>query len=133
MYIVVTFSAAGYVFVFDRIRRPGGIELDNIASPDEVQPIRPDWKRPFDTSIRPLFVTGIIDARMCGMAAHGENVLVEALFEVNQSALPRTVAVVLQSGDHDGISIFFQRAHNCFRPKCCYAALSGSKSAAFTT
>lgn len=53
-----------------------------------------------------MLITRIIDAFVRRVPAHRVDVLVKGLLYVNQGALPWTVGVVFQRGDHDEIGFF---------------------------
>jgi hypothetical protein len=86
--------------VLDRIRGIT-VELHDIRPAGKVQPLGPDRQGPLHSHARFGARSRLIHALMHIASAHGVNVLVPDVLKVDQRALARAVAVVLQGGDHD--------------------------------
>ena len=101
--IVVLFDTLGAVLVFDRIGNTFTIEFHHIAFADQSKLLGSHRQRPLDTHAFAHFHAGLIDALMHRVATLGVDVVVESLLDVDQRILARTVAVMLQRGEHDGV------------------------------
>ena len=102
--VVVFLLAPRPVFVFDGVGR-GAVELDDVGPTGQPQRRRPKRQGPFHADAFLDRVLGFVHLPMHGPAPKGVQVLVERLLLMNQGALPRTVAIVLQGGDHDEIVV----------------------------
>ena len=102
--IIMFLLSAWPVFVFDRVGRLA-VKLNDIGPSDQPQGVRPERQRPLHTDARLNRMLGFVHLSMNGPTSEGVQVFIERLFYMNQSALARTVAVVLQSGDHDEVVI----------------------------
>lgn len=106
--VVVFFFSSGAVFVFNGI---GDfiVKLDDIRFADQTQVLTPKRQGPFDTDalliVRLYFVHPVVH----GLSSQGIKILIKGLLDMNQGALPGTVAVVLQRGNHDGVVYFVCR------------------------
>ena len=102
--VVVFLLAPRPVFVFDRVGR-GAVKLHDVGPPGQSQCRRPERQSPLHADAFFDRMLGFVHLSMHGPAPEGVQVLVERLFLMNQGALPRTVAIVLQGGDHDEVVV----------------------------
>ena len=101
------------MFVFHRVDMTIGVKLDHIAFTHQPKTIRPYRQCAFAPHPLESLKTLLIHPRMRRIAAHGVNVLVEGLFQMNQGALARALAPVLERGKHDGV-VCFAHGGKCY-------------------
>ena len=91
---------------------PVGMKLYHVAFTDQSQPIRPHRQSTFGTHARESFKSGIIYPLMRCVAAHGKNIFIKTLLDMDQCALAWAIAPVLEGGKHDGFSLFHSHSYS---------------------
>ena len=103
--IVMGLGSAWTMLVLNRIRGATHVEFDDVAPPNQTKLVRPDGQGSFDSNSRSNFITGIVNTLVGRMAAHGMDIFIKHMLDVNQRALPWTVAVVLQRRNHNRLTV----------------------------
>jgi hypothetical protein len=96
----------GAVFVFDRIRRAIGQELDDIGLANQPEAVAEQGLCPLNPQTVTYLKTGIIHPLVQGLAALGKEVFFKHLLDVDQGALAWTVSPVLESRERDRVERF---------------------------
>jgi len=84
------------VFVFHRIDFSIGMKLDYVALAHQSEPIRPHRQCTFAAYALKSLEARIAHSCMRRIATHGVDVLVKRLLQMNQRALARAIAPVLE-------------------------------------
>lgn len=92
------------MFVLHRIRRTVRHELDHVGLADQTKAVAEQRKRALDAKPVAYFKPGGIDALVQCLTTLCEQVFFEYLFDVNECALARTVAPMLERREGDGSS-----------------------------
>ena len=87
------------MLVFDRIRRAIGEVFDNIGLADQPQTVTKQRQGALNPQTITNFKAGIINTLVQGLTALGVDIFREPLLQMNQTALARTVAPVLEGGE----------------------------------
>ena len=103
--IIVNFLALAAMFELDGKYRAARMKLHHIGLANQAEPVRPQRQRAFNLDPGLDFVTGRIDQPMHRLPTGRVNVIVEYLLDMNQRALARTVCVMLERGNGDGIGV----------------------------
>lgn len=101
--IVIDPAAPLAMLVFDGIHRTVGMKLHDIAAAGQAQPPAPHRQSIFHPHSGAYLMSLLIDTLVLEAATQRVDVLSKRLLHVNQRALARAVAVVLQGGDYDGV------------------------------
>ena len=104
--IVMNFSALPAMLVFHGIRHTIGVKFDDIAFTDKTETVGPYGQRALDSRAGPLLVAGLVNALVRRVPAHGMDVVLKLLLNVNERTLPRAITIVLQGRDHDRLIAF---------------------------
>jgi hypothetical protein len=92
------------VLVLDRVDSPIRPELDYVALADQSVPLAPYRKGVFQPcALMPGHMGSAIHSFMLGIAPGGMDVLLELAVEVDESATPRAIAVLVERGEVDGV------------------------------
>ncbi len=103
--VVVSLPTPRSVFVLHRERTPVGREFHEVGLADEAEPVTPERHASFDTNRTVPFRSGFIHQTVDRPSAGGIQILRERLLDVNQRALARAIAPVLQGRNRHQIAI----------------------------
>jgi len=82
------------------------VELDHVGLADEAEPVGPQGQGPLNADTPVPLAVGAVDGLVDGAAAERVEVLVPGLVQVDQAALARAVAPVLQRRDDNPLQGF---------------------------
>jgi len=84
------------MFVFQRVGRPVGLELDHICLADESQVVMPHRQRALDAQALAHLIARLVHLRVHSLPALRVDVVVECLLEMDQPTLAWALGSVLQ-------------------------------------
>ena len=96
---------AATVLVFHRVGHATGQKLDHIGLAHQAKYVVPQWHGPLHAHAFGGFHPRLVHLGVYRLAAQGVPVLVKHLLQMNQAALSRAVAPVLQGGQGDGVGV----------------------------
>ena len=103
--IVVDLIALFAVLVFHRVNLAVGMKLHHVALADQAEAFRPHRQCPLAAHALEALVTRFVDPLMGDVTALGVDIVREGLLQMDQTALARAVAPVLEGGEHDGVLV----------------------------